>query len=87
MAKVLGGGGGLKSDNIVPVLARVNRGRMSEIEKKVKAEVEAGKKVSLRIELKYNDPDPKFSKRPTEIIYEITVDGSTETKVIKNPRM
>ncbi|MFN8510892.1 MAG: PKD domain-containing protein [Deinococcaceae bacterium] len=85
VAKVLGGGGGLKANNIVPVLGRVNRGEMSEFEKKIAASVRAGKKVSVKVTLKYEDA--AYKKRPSSIIYEVTIDGATDTKVIQNPHI
>lgn len=85
MAKVLGGPGGLKANNIVPVLGRINRGEMQALEKEIAKNLRAGKTVSVKVELKYNDPG--YPNRPSSIVYEVTTDGVKDVTILPNPHV
>jgi PKD repeat protein len=83
LAKVLGGLGGKTSDNIVPVLRRVNEGQMKQLELKLRNEVVAGRQVTINVTLEYLDPT--YPQRPTRLLYEYTIDGVKAVENILNP--
>lgn len=84
LAYALGGGGGLKSDNILPILSFLNRGDMASLEKTLKREVVAGKKVDIAVNFRYDDP--AYPKRPTKVYYVATITdpATNETKIIQH---
>jgi hypothetical protein len=77
----LGGPGGATSGNIFPFDSTVNRGAFSQFEQKIAEEVRKGKDVSVEVECKYNGR----GTRPTEVVYNVTVDGKTTTRTFQNP--
>lgn len=91
---VFGGRG--TSDNIVPVLDRVNRNEMRFFEKELKTQAEQPNTVvKVKITLEYDNaaPDPKDRLRPTKLIYEYEINGRRDSvgsfsnpQVFLNPR-
>lgn len=79
LARILGGPGGLKSENIVPILSRLNRGGLSQLEQRIAGWVSAGDAVSVNIKLKY--ADPAYPNRPSEIEFVITRNGVTSSPI------
>jgi PKD repeat protein len=73
LAFSLGGAGGIKADNIVPIDLTLNRGQIAQLEKSIATDLTAGKTVTLKVELKYPTSGKIF--RPNEIIYTITTNG------------
>jgi hypothetical protein len=78
IAKMHGGGGGATSGNIFPQAANVNRGAFREFEREITTALQAGKEV--RVEQVFMG-----GVRPTQITYNITIDGKTTTRVFPNP--
>ncbi|MGG4033015.1 PrsW family glutamic-type intramembrane protease [Paenibacillus cisolokensis] len=77
----LGGLGSRKSGNIFPQNPTVNRGAFREFEKMIAEEVLAGKDVFVRVTPKY----PPGSTRPSEVLYQVRIDGETISKIFRNP--
>lgn len=69
IGKALGGPGNRFSDNVVPILANVNRGPMAQVEKTIKAVVSTGRRVDVRVQLRYSDS----TKIPSVVIYSYRV--------------
>ncbi len=71
IAKVLGGKGGLKALNVVPIKASVNRGAMRQVEGTVKHLLQRGHRVEVRVELVYK----AGHKAPIKVIYKYRIAG------------
>ena len=69
VARILGGPGGARSDNVVAILTKVNRGEMRILEGRIRALVERGSQVEVRITLKYEGS----GSVPSAILYEYRV--------------
>ncbi len=85
LAYVLGGAGGSRSNNIVPIRSTLNTGALSALERNMAASVRAGDTVSLTVKLKYTDPT--YPKRPSELEYIITTNGIAVSRVFANPNI
>ena len=81
IARLLGGRGGLNSDNVFAQLSAVNRGEFREFEKVIASDVRAGKNVNVDIQFIYPDAT---TDRPSGIRYSVTVDGTTTTRLFDN---
>ncbi|HWN41061.1 MAG TPA: polymorphic toxin-type HINT domain-containing protein [Thermoanaerobaculia bacterium] len=77
----LGGRGGATSGNIFPQAPSVNRGAFRQFEKAIAGEVDAGKKVFVRVRPRYTPG----STRPYEILYQVRIDGRTISRIFANP--
>ena len=71
IARLLGGPGGIRSDNIVPILSRLNQNEMKGVEQWVAREVRAGRIMEVRVTLGYKGP----SLVPEQIIYQVREQG------------
>ena len=65
VARILGGPGGARSDNVVAILTKVNRGSMQKWEQQIRTLLEKGAQVEVRIKLEYSGS----SSVPTSIQY------------------
>lgn len=81
IGRLLGGQGGATSNNIFAQLPAVNRGAFRQHEAWVAAQVRAGKKVQVRVDLIYPNAT---TARPSRILYYTTVDGITTTTRFAN---
>jgi hypothetical protein len=77
----LGGPGGAASGNIFPQAPSVNRGAVAQFERQIASEVQAGKQVYVRVVPQYAEG----ATRPTQILYQVRIDGVTTTRVFPNP--
>ena len=76
LAYVLGGAGGVKSENIVPVLSSLNQGDISRFEKTIAQSVRTpGNTVTLTVNLEYLNP--AYPKRPSKLEYVVEVNNGT----------
>ena len=66
--------------NLIPQDSGLNRNEFKNFENKLAQEVEAGKKVNLKLEMHY----PGDSFRPDAITAVTTIDGKQEVKVFLN---
>lgn len=67
-------------ENLIPQDSGLNRNEFKNFENKLAQEVEAGKKVNLKLEIHY----PGDSFRPDAITAVTTIDGKQEVKVFLN---
>jgi hypothetical protein len=81
IGKLLGGPGGKKAGNFFPQNLSVNRGAFRDLEGYVASQVAAGKNVQVKVNLKY----PGSSTRPSKIVYQVRVDGTTTPYTFLNP--
>ncbi len=65
IARILGGKGGAAANNIVPILSRVNRGKMRLFEQGLRDQLEKGYRVDVQIRVFYDDA----SGIPSQIKY------------------
>ncbi|PWK14454.1 DNA/RNA non-specific endonuclease [Tumebacillus permanentifrigoris] len=77
----LGGLGGATSGIIFPQAPSINRGRFRDFEDEIAELVKEGKQVFIRVVPKYENG----STRPTEILYQVRIEGKTISKVFPNP--
>jgi PKD repeat protein len=83
LAYVLGGAGGLRSDNIVPMLFSLNRGKISQLEQYLARKLPTTS-IVLTVDLEYLDA--AYPKRPSTITYSWTENGVAQTpKSFPNP--
>jgi YD repeat-containing protein len=75
------GGSGTDISNIIPQAPNINRGAFRDFEKQVAREVEAGNEVFVRVVPKYESANVT---RPSEIVYQLRVNGNTITRTFKN---
>ena len=73
-------GGANDLENLIPQDSGLNRNEFKNFENKLAQEVEAGKKVNLKLEMHY----PGDSFRPDAITAVTTIDGKQEVKVFLN---
>ena len=85
LARVLGGPGGIRSDNIVPIDITLNRGALSSLEKQLASRVSKnGDNVSVHIQLVYGNAT--LPNRPTQIVYNYSINnGPWVSKPFTNP--
>ena len=69
-------------ENLIPQDSGLNRNEFKNFENKLAQEVEAGKKVNLKLEMHY----PGDSFRPDAITAVTTIDGKQEVKVFLNDK-
>lgn len=69
IAKILGGAEG--EENLVPMRRTINRGDYKKMENEISKALQEGKKVTVHIDLKYDED----SGRPSKIRAEYTIDG------------
>jgi DNA/RNA non-specific endonuclease len=75
LAFVLGGGGGLRSFNIVPIDGALNRGAISTLVRNLAQLVRnVNNTVTVTVNLTYGNP--ALPRRPTQIQYDWTVNGT-----------
>lgn len=80
LAYLLGGGGGLRSDNIVAIRSTVNQVDIRRLELEIANSVRAGNSVSITVNLRY--AGPILPRRPVELEYIVTTNGVTAPPVI-----
>jgi DNA/RNA non-specific endonuclease len=83
LAYVLGGSGGLKSQNITPILSSVNGGVMAQLETRIANMVRRGSTVDIKVELLYKDA--AYPLRPSELNYTVIENGISQVVKILNP--
>jgi PKD repeat protein len=85
LAYVLGGPGGLRSDNIVPIRSTLNRGAIQGLETRLANLVRAGRSVTLTVDLTYV-LSSIYPSRPTQLKYTYSVDSVLQTpEIFPNP--
>jgi len=78
IARILGGAEG--EENLVPMRATINQGDYKKMELEIKRALEAGKKVSIHVDLEYDGT----SSRPTKIMASYGIDGKKTEIVFDN---
>jgi Pretoxin HINT domain/DNA/RNA non-specific endonuclease/Pre-toxin TG len=81
LARILGGGGGIRSGNIMPFNSTVNRGIYAQLERDLANAVRGGSSVSVEIALDYVGT----GSRPSTITYNYWVDGIKDVVTFVNP--
>jgi hypothetical protein len=74
LARVLGGKGGLTSDNILPILSNINRGALSTFERGIASLVREGGAVEVKIALNYL---PRQAGTASSLTYTVVRNGET----------
>ncbi|RYZ65723.1 MAG: hypothetical protein EOP09_13830 [Proteobacteria bacterium] len=81
LASLLGGKGGLKKKNIVPIRVNLNRGKLAALEKAIGQDVAVGKTVFVKVKLDYGSGG---GFRPKNITYQVRTNGTTRTFTFAN---
>jgi RHS repeat-associated protein len=76
------GGSGTDITNIIPQAPSINRGAFSQFEQQISREVKSGKEVFVRVVPKY---ESAAATRPSEIVYQVRINGETITRIFNNP--
>ena len=75
-------GGSRDFDNIIPQNPRINRGTFNQFERRIAERVRAGDEVFVRVVPKYSSDT---ATRPDRIVYQVRINGVTQTREFANP--